>query len=136
MPKPSNALNPAVSGVYPESGGEVSPTAHTGGHSGVTTSNATLAGTVNPNGLDTYYYFRYGGDHYGYQWSDASAGAGTANVTVSQTLTGLTSARHYHYKLVAYSVVGSGEGSDRSFDTDYGRDDWRHHSPHEGGRSQ
>jgi hypothetical protein len=61
--------------------------------------SATLNGTVNPNGLETTYYFEYSSDG-GANWSPfpihssgnadiVNVGAGTSAVTVSQPLSGL-----------------------------------------------
>jgi hypothetical protein len=66
------------------------PTVTTGAASGITTSSATVAGTVNPNGVATTYHIDYGLTS-GYTSASArvSAGSGTSAVPVSATLTGL-----------------------------------------------
>ena len=99
--------------------GSIAPSATTGPASNVTSTGATLGGTVNPNGSQTTATFDYGLDTtYG---SSAPAvpvpGNGTAPVTVSAQLSGLQPARTYHYRLTATSVGGSASGTDSTFTT-------------------
>jgi hypothetical protein len=80
------------------------PTAAIEPVTGVTDDSATLNGTVNPNGSPTDYRFEYSTD--GVDWtpvpaSDADAGAGTADVPVSQPLSGLEPSTTYQVRLVA-----------------------------------
>jgi hypothetical protein len=94
------------------------PVATTGGASSVTTSGATVNGTVNPQGSDTTYYFEYGTDtSYGTTTTSGSAGAGTTTQSVSADLTGLTASTTYHYRLVATNASGTAYGSDATFTT-------------------
>ena len=73
------------------------PTATTGSAQQVQFASATVSGTVNPSGADTSYYFEYGSTSaYGVQTSPTAAGAGTANVAVQQTLSGLAASTTYH----------------------------------------
>ena len=66
------------------------PAAATGGATDVAQSSATIAGTVNPNGTDTSYYFQYGTTtSYGSNTPSTSAGAGSADVAASASLSGL-----------------------------------------------
>lgn len=75
-------------------------------------SSAVLNGTVNPRGAVTTYYFQYGPTvAYGSQTTPASLPAGTANVKVGQTVTGLLAG--YHYRLVATNPSGTTDGHDR-----------------------
>src|SRR4029077_14860433 len=93
-------------------------TATTGSPSNQAQSSATVSGTVNPNGIDTNYYFQYGTTTaYGSNTASTDAGAGTADVPVSANLTGLTSATTYHYRVVAVSSAGSPLGGDHTFTT-------------------
>ena len=63
------------------------PSATTGAASGVSYATATLAGTVNPNGTATSYYFQYGpSTTYGTQTATQSAGAGTSSVAASSAI--------------------------------------------------
>ncbi len=103
----------------PASASPVPPTATTGSPSNQAQSSATVAGTVNPNGLDTNYYFQYGTTTaYGSNTPSTDAGAGTADVPVSANLTGLTSATTYHYRVVAVNSAGTTTlGADQTFTT-------------------
>ena len=94
------------------------PAATTGPAQQVQFASATVSGTVNPSGAATSYYFEYGSTSaYGVQTSPTSAGAGTANVAVQQTLSGLTASTTYHYRLVATSPGGTSYGQDATFAT-------------------
>ena len=84
------------------------------------TTEAVLNGTVNPKGIATTYQFEYGATtSYGSKApaSAKSAGSGTGNVKVSETLTGLKPQTTYHYRLVASSAGGTGYGEDLTFTT-------------------
>lgn len=77
-----------------------------------------MAGTVNPNGTATSYYFQYGSStSYGSSTPATSAGSGTADAPVSANLTGLASSTTYHYRLVAVSSAGTTDGADETFKT-------------------
>jgi phosphodiesterase/alkaline phosphatase D-like protein len=102
----------------PASAAPAPPTATTGSPSKQAQSSATVAGTVNPNGTATTYYFQYGtSTSYGSNTPSTDAGAGTADVPVSANLSGLTSTTTYHYRVVAVSSAGTTLGSDRTFTT-------------------
>lgn len=63
--------------------------------------SATLNGSINPNGLNTNYYFEYGIDtQYGNKTITKSIGNGTSIVNVSEIITGLLPNTHYDYRLV------------------------------------
>ena len=92
------------------------PSAATGGASSVTSTSATLNGTVNPNGRSTTWYFEYGtSTSYGTKTPAKSAGAGTSASAVSAPVTGLTTGRLYHFRLVATSDAGTNRGADQTF---------------------
>ena len=94
------------------------PAAVTGAVSNVTTTSARLGGTVDPNGRATTWYYEYGPTTaYGGRTPNRSAGSGNTAVSVSATVSGLTSGRLYHYRLVATSDAGSSRGADRTFST-------------------
>jgi phosphodiesterase/alkaline phosphatase D-like protein len=94
------------------------PTAITGPVTGIGPTSATLAGTVNPNGASTSWYFEYGtSTSYGTKTGARSAGSGTANASVSTSVSGLRAGTTYHYRLVATSSAGTGTGSDGIFTT-------------------
>src|SRR5205085_11513766 len=78
------------------------PTATTGPASAISTSGATLSGTVNPGGFVASYRFDYGtSTAYGSSTPAAGAGAGSAGVLVSAPITGLAPNTLYHYRVVA-----------------------------------
>jgi len=94
------------------------PTAHTGGATGVSLHTATLHGTVNPNGAETTYYFRYGRTTPLTQTTPVqSAGAGTADVAVTAPVDGLSWGRTYQYRLIAENPEGLAAGATREFQT-------------------
>jgi hypothetical protein len=98
----------------------VPPTAATGLVTAVLPTSVTVAGTVNAEGTATTWYFQYGlatDASYGLQTAAASAGSSTGNVHVSRSLTGLTPATSYHFRIVATSSAGTTYGADVSFNT-------------------
>jgi phosphodiesterase/alkaline phosphatase D-like protein len=87
---------------------------------GITATEATLHGEVNPEGSATAYVFSYGETtSYGSlaPKSPASMGSGTSYVAVSQTITGLKPATTYHYNVAAQNALGIGVGTDKTFTT-------------------
>jgi plastocyanin len=106
----------AMSGTITVTNGK--PTVTTGAATPVTEHEATLKGTVNPNGKATKYFFKWGTTgSYGQETSMQSAGEGTAGVPVSATLKGLASGTTYHFRLIAENEKGSAEGADETFTT-------------------
>jgi hypothetical protein len=94
------------------------PKANTGGAREVGYSSAVLAGSVNPSGSDTSYYFQYGPTKaYGGQTGIADAGAGSNAVPVRLTINGLQPLTVYHYRLVAVNAAGVTSGGDNTFQT-------------------
>jgi hypothetical protein len=94
------------------------PGAKTGGAGAVTPQTATIRGSINPHGVPTAYYFRFGTTTtYGTRTSTGDAGAGTRSIAVSAALTGLRPNTRYHYQLVAFSTAGTTRGADRTFKT-------------------
>ena len=83
----------------------------------VTSSSATLNGTVYPHGLSTTVHFQYG--------RTTSYGSVTPNQTktgntyqaVSANISGLTASTTYHFRIVATNSDGTRNGSDRTFTT-------------------
>ena len=130
---PTNPSHLWVSGLYQSSSGgfgwgtviaEVStstyalPTATTGAASTITASSASVAATVNPNGVATTYHIDYGlTTGYDSATPETSVGSGTTAVAVSQALSGLAPGTKYHYRVVATTAAGSATGADRSFTT-------------------
>jgi hypothetical protein len=94
------------------------PAATTGAVSRVTTTSARLAGSVDPNGRATTWFFEYGTTTgYGARTAAVSAGSGNTARSVSADVTGLTPGRLFHYRLVATSDAGTSRGADRTFST-------------------
>lgn len=94
------------------------PNAETEPATEVTTSGGKLNGTVNPEGKQTSYRFEYGTTtSYGTKVPvpNANVGAGTSNIKVSQTVTGLQAKTVYHFRLVATSSAGTTNGGDQTF---------------------
>ena len=84
----SRALNGG--GTPPPPPPTARPTVVTGAASGIGQTQATVGGSVNPNGSATTWWVEYGtGGTYSLQTSPQSAGSGTANQAVSTLLTGL-----------------------------------------------
>jgi phosphodiesterase/alkaline phosphatase D-like protein len=94
------------------------PAASTGNATAITPTSATLNGTVNPEAQATSYYFEYGTSNaYGSQTPTSPVGSGSADVSVSAPLSGLTPESTYHYRVVAINASGTTLGSDVSFTT-------------------
>ncbi len=94
------------------------PVAVTGAASRVTPTSARLAGSVDPNGRATSWFFEYGtSTSYGARTATASAGSGTTARSVSIQLSGLAPGSLFHYRLVATSDAGTSRGADRTFAT-------------------
>jgi hypothetical protein len=94
------------------------PASTTRAASGVTYQSAVLGGSVKPGGLSTVAYFQYGPTNkYGAQSAPVQIPAGSKAVPVSISITGLTAAATYHYRLVATNVTGTSLGADRTLKT-------------------
>ncbi len=94
------------------------PVVTTGSAAGITENEETLHGIVNPEGAETKYYFEYGTtESLGSKTAEASVGAGTANLEVSKTITGLTGSTTYYYRIVATDSAGSSYGAKQTFTT-------------------
>jgi Ca2+-binding RTX toxin-like protein len=94
------------------------PAAVTGAAGDVTPTAATVAGTVDPNGLPTTWFVELGtSTSYGTRTDTGSVAGGTAAVPVSVRLSALQPGRTYHYRVVATSEAGTARGADRTFVT-------------------
>lgn len=94
------------------------PTVTTEPATAVTTTGATLHGTVNPNGAATTVSFEWGTTTaYGQTTPGQAVGAGTTAQAVSAALTGLAPCTTYHYRAKATSAGGTTTGEDASFRT-------------------
>jgi hypothetical protein len=97
-----------------------SPLASVSAATSVTSTTATINGSVNPEGLATTYQFGYGTSANYNEFSPASpasAGSGTSNEAESATITGLTPSTTYHFAIEAINSDGTTESSDDTFTT-------------------
>ena len=84
----------------------------------LSSTGATLNGTVNPNGNATTYYFEYGPTKtYGTKTAVVNAGSGNAKSPASAPVSGLTASTTYHFRLVATNSAGTTNGRDKAFTT-------------------
>jgi hypothetical protein len=95
--------------VTTEAASEIQPTA------------AKLNGHVNPNGVDTHYYFEYGPTtSYGTRipaGEGMDLGSGTSTIYTWNNVSGLKPGTIYHYRLVGTNASGAINGSDQTFTT-------------------
>jgi serine/threonine-protein kinase len=90
----------------------------------VTSSSATLNGSVDPHGLTTNVHFQYG--------TTSSYGLTTANQTktgnayqnVAANISGLSATTTYHFRIVGTNTRGTTYGRDRTFTTDWALGDY------------
>jgi hypothetical protein len=98
----------------------IAPTVTTESGSAVTASEATLNGTINPEGVagTTTYRFDWGLDsNYGNSTAETDSGGGSSNVSAAATISGLQPGTTYHYRLVGTNPSGSAAGTDETFTT-------------------
>lgn len=94
------------------------PTATTGSASSISTTGATLNGTVNDNGVTTTMGFDYGATAgYGSSASAGTLGAGTGTTPTAVSVSGLSCNTTYHFRVNGASSAGTTNGSDASFTT-------------------
>lgn len=95
----------------------VPPSATTGAASDVTTDSAILNATVNAHNASTTVTFEYGlTSSYGSTVSAIPAtGNGSADISVSAGINGLTEGLTYHYRVVAVNSAGTTYGNDARF---------------------
>lgn len=101
---------------------QIPPTATTGAASAITSSAATIAGTVNPLGSATTVTVQYGPSAALGSTSAATVtlpASGTAS-TVSLSLTGLPAGTTIYYRVLATSIGGSATGATGTFTTSPG----------------
>ncbi|HEX4114928.1 MAG TPA: family 16 glycosylhydrolase [Solirubrobacteraceae bacterium] len=98
----------------------VAPSATTGTATSVQPLQATLNGTVNPNGFDTHYYFQYGTTtSYGSAVPaepGMDLGSGSGGIPCYNII-GTLPGTSYHYRLVSSNAGGTTYGSDQAFTT-------------------
>lgn len=85
----------------------------------ITSSGATLNGTVNANDLVTNVTFEYGiSTAYGQTiTSSQSPASGNGLTNISVEISGLTPGTIYHYRVVAVNSIGTANGNDLTFTT-------------------
>src|SRR5215211_4294079 len=112
------AERPALTVNY-TTAGAVPPTVTTGVASSITSSTATLNGTVNPNGAATTCHFDYGtnGTVDIPTSNDTSPGSGTSPVAVTANITSLSPSTTYVFRLSCSNSGGVTNGTNASFDT-------------------
>jgi len=89
------------------SGGCTAPTASTGSATNITSDSATLTGSVNPQGCETYYYFEYGTSGSFPNEIGGLAGSGTSPVSVqTYSALGLQPSTKYNFRLTAVNSEG------------------------------
>lgn len=94
------------------------PFVQTTAASAVTSTSATLNGTVNPDNLATTYHFEYGlTTAYGSSTATQSAGSDYAVHPESAAISGLAPGTTYHYRIVATNAIGTSDGADMTFTT-------------------
>jgi hypothetical protein len=94
------------------------PTVTTGAVTAFGSSGAMVAGTVNPNGQPTSWWFEYGQDtKYGSKTPVQDAGSGTTGAGITAMIDGLDPKTTYHYRLVAANDTGTTLGADGKFTT-------------------
>lgn len=108
----------AVALIAPATAVAAPPTVTTGAAKDVTQTSATLFGSVNPRGNQTYSFFQYGTTRlYGQQTPEVDRGKGTTNIRTSADLVGLQPFTTYHYRNVAQYGQKLVFGEDRTFRT-------------------
>jgi hypothetical protein len=96
------------------------PIVTTSSASSITSTSATLSGTVNPNSLSTNAWFEWGtsSDLSSFSSTNSqSIGSGTSAINVTANLTGLTPNTTFYYKIAAQNSAGTQRGNILSFNT-------------------
>ena len=90
----------------------------TGPVQGLEPSEATLTGSLSPNGTDAHYVFEWGtSTAYGQLTPSVDAGSVKKAVPAKAELQGLSPNTTYHYRLVATNSFGTTQGADAHFTT-------------------
>jgi len=112
------AVSALLAATFALGAAAAAPTALTGPVNSVGGTTATLTGTVNPGGAATDWWFEYGtSTSYGSKTATTTTGSGSSNIAVNASLTGLSAATTYHYRLVAKNGSGTSNGADGVFTT-------------------
>jgi plastocyanin len=98
--------------------GPAAPAVTTGTGTPTSDTEATLHGTINPEGQATTYFFKYGKTtSYGQTTTVGEAGSGSSAVSKQASVSALEPATSYHFRIVAINESGTSEGSDQTFTT-------------------
>lgn len=90
----------------------------TGPATGIQPAEATLTGSLSPDGTDAHYLFEYGtSTSYGHVTASVDAGAGKEPVAAQAHVPGLTANTLYHYRITASDSYGTTVGEDETFTT-------------------
>ena len=130
FPRPIELITLGVSNLGPTPTPSPTPTPTPAGPAvitnpatAVTSSTATLNGTINPRGQTTTYQFQLGTDtNYIFTQFVQDAGNGSVAAPVSVVLAGLQPGTTYHFRLIAGNASGTSNGNDLSFTTGPGDD--------------
>jgi hypothetical protein len=114
----SNSVGTNIGGDLTFTNTAAPPSAQTLAATVVSSSGATLNGSVNPNGLPTLWYFEYGTTtNYGTLTTASALPATNVNTAVSSILSALNPSTLYHFQLVASNSLGTNLGGDLTFTT-------------------
>ena len=93
------------------------PVVTTGSATNVTSSSATLNGSLDPHGLTTTVHFQYGTTtSYGHTTAMQSQ-TGNTYRNIAANISSLATHTTYHFRIVAMNSAGTRMGSDRTFTT-------------------
>ncbi len=83
----------------------------------VTTSSATLNGSLDPHGLTTTVYFQYGRTTSYGSTTPMRSQTGNTYRNIASNIGGLTTGTTYHFRIVATNIAATRMGHDRTFTT-------------------
>ena len=83
----------------------------------VTSSSATLNGSLDPHGLTTTVYFQYGRTTSYGSTTPMRSQSGNTYRNIASNIGGLTTGTTYHFRIVATNGAGTRMGGDRTFTT-------------------
>lgn len=86
----------------------------------ITAAEATLRGTLYPNGDESTYYFKYGTSRSSLRYStkETTLSNTDGSYPIQASLSNLSPSTTYYFKAVAYNSAGEGEGEIKSFTTE------------------
>jgi hypothetical protein len=104
--------------VLPATASAAVPTAVTGPAESIGQTSAVLTGTVDPNTEVTTYRFQYSTDAlFGSATTPLTLAAGDDPITVKRTVSGLTPATTYRYRIFAHNTSGDATSAEQTFTT-------------------